>query len=236
MTPETFHAVIEATWPAAETMPQGPWTIRNGQGGGKRVSAATARQPVTAADLPLAEAEMRALGQTPLFLIRNGDLGLDAMLEGYGYDVVDPVNMYAGPIDSIAVPPPHATSFAIWEPLAIQLEIWAEGGIGPARIDVMRRASFPKTSILVRDGQRPAATAFCAMHDGVAMIHALEVRASCRRRGMGRHAVQQAAIWARANGATRMTALCTQANQGSNALFASLGLTPVGQYHYRIKT
>jgi len=150
--------------------------------------------------------------------------------------VVDPVNMYAGPIDAIAVPPPHATSFAIWEPLAIQLEIWAEGGIGPARIDVMRRASFPKTSILVRDGQRPAATAFCAMHDGVAMIHALEVRASCRRRGMGRHAVHQAAIWARANGATRMTALCTQANEGSNALFASLGLTPVGQYHYRIKT
>jgi GNAT superfamily N-acetyltransferase len=114
--------------------------------------------------------------------------------------------------------------------------MWAEGGIGPARIAVMRRAAFPKTAILVRDGQRPAATAFCAIHDDVAMVHALEVRANCRRRGMGRHAMQQAALWAQSNGANWIAAACTRANAGANALYASLGMACVGQYHYRIKT
>lgn len=235
MTPERLYAVIEATWPAAEAMPHGPWTIRDGQGGGKRVSAATARQPVTAADLRVAEDAMQALGQTPLFMIRAGESALDALLEGYGYQVIDPVNIYAGAAAPLAVAPPQATAFALWEPLAIQLDIWAEGGIGPARIEVMRRASFPKTAILLRDGQRAAATAFCAIHDGIAMIHALEVRAPCRRRGMGRNAVAQAAIWAQANGADRVAAVCTRANTGANALYASLGMACVGQYHYRIK-
>ena len=33
--------VLHATWPAAETRRAGPWTLRRGDGGGSRVSAAT---------------------------------------------------------------------------------------------------------------------------------------------------------------------------------------------------
>ena len=64
---ETLYGVIDATWAPAAMTQAGPWTIREGQGGGQRVSAATANGPVTEADLPQAEAAMRALGQTPLF-------------------------------------------------------------------------------------------------------------------------------------------------------------------------
>lgn len=235
MTPEHLDAVAQATWPPAAMQTVGPWTIRDGQDGGKRVSAATARQPVTADKLPLAEDAMQALGQTPLFMVRHGDDALDTMLGDAGYQVIDPVNIYAAPLANLAKPPPHATTFTIWEPLAIQLDMWAAGGIGPSRIKVMQRATMPKTSVFARDGQRPAATGFAAIHDGTAMVHALEVTPSCRRRGMGRHVIQKAAIWAQDHGASHVAALCTQDNTGANALYASLGMALVGQYHYRIQ-
>jgi len=236
MTPAQLYAVVAATWPAARTLECGAWTIRDGQGGGKRVSAATARaRIITADDLPAAESAMLDLGQTPLFMIRAGDEALDTLLAGAGYAVIDPVNIHLAPVTDLNAPQPHSTSFAIWEPLAIQIDMWAQGGIGPGRVAVMRRAQCPKTSILARDGQRAAATAYVGLHDGIAMVHALEVAPHCRRRGMGRRVMLRAAGWARENGATHIAAVCTQQNTAANALYASLGMALVGQYHYRIK-
>ncbi len=236
MTPDidTLYRVVDHTWPAASVTRAGPWTIREGQGGGQRVSAATVHAPVTAADLPQAETAMRALGQTPLFMVRQGEEALDAMLAARGYDVVDPVNAYAGPVEMLTRDPlPPVTAFTIWEPLAIQRDIWAAGGIGPGRIDVMRRAAGHKTSLFGRVQNRPAATGFVAIHDRIAMIHALEVLARNRGQGLGRHLTCKAAIWALAHGATHISALCTKANTAANRLYASLGLRLVGKYHYR---
>ena len=41
--------------------------------------------------------------------------------------------------------------------------------------------------------------------------------------------------WAAAQGATHLSVLCTNANDAANALYSSLGMELVGQYHYRIK-
>ncbi|MRU16047.1 GNAT family N-acetyltransferase [Roseovarius sp. A21] len=238
MTPDTrtLYAVTEATWPPARAWRLGPWTIRDGAGGGKRVSAATAEGAVSTSDLEQAEVAMRELGQTPLFMIRQGDEALDAMLADQGYSIIDPVNLYVGPVAPLTQDPPaRATAYAIWEPLEIQTDIWAEGGIGPARIAVMQRAQGPKTAILTRNGQHPAGVAFTAIHDGIAMLHALEVRAEDRLTGQGRNATKQAALWAAQHGAEYLATLCTQENTGANALYTSLGMACVGQYHYRIK-
>lgn len=158
---KTLYAVTEATWPAAEMFDAGPWTLRDGKGGGKRVSAATLREPGTPVGrdaLPEAEAKMRKMGQDLLFMIRHGDESLDAMLRAAGYDVIDPVNMYVCPVDTLtAEDPPPVTTFDLWEPMAIQMDIWKEGGIGPARIDVMRRVEGPRrrSSGGPRTGPRP---------------------------------------------------------------------------------
>ncbi|WP_421998447.1 GNAT family N-acetyltransferase [Roseovarius confluentis] len=235
----TLYAVTEATWPAAEMFDAGPWTLREGRGGGKRVSASTLREPgkpVTRDALPEAEEKMREMGQDLLFMIRHGDESLDAMLRAAGYDVIDPVNMYVCPVATLtAEDPPPVTTFDLWEPMAIQKDIWKEGGIGPARVDVMRRVEGPKTSLFGRTENRPAATGFVAISDGVAMIHALEVRKGERRGGLGRHLTHHAAHWAAGQGATHVSVLCTIANDAANALYSSLGMTLVGQYHYRIK-
>lgn len=233
---ERLYDVTEATWPPARVERIGPVVIREGRGGGKRVSAATAAGTVTVADLTAAEAAMRALDQTPLFQIRAGDAALDALLEARGYRIVDPVTLHAAPVAALTGErPPRVSTFAVWEPLEIMREIWAEGGIGPARIAVMERVREVKTGLFGRHRDQPAATGFTAIHDGIAMVHALEVRAAHRRAGMGRLMMLQAAHWAAVQGAGTLSVICTQANLAANGLYAAMGFVPVGSYHYRQK-
>jgi GNAT superfamily N-acetyltransferase len=232
---KTLYDVLEATWPAATMHRAGPWMIREGLGGGKRVSAATAEADVTEDDITTAEAEMRALGQDALFMLRPEDSVLDQMLNQRGYRVIDPVDLYALPVDTLTQERlPLVTAFHIWPPLAIMPDLWAEGGIGPARLAVMNRVTVPKTAILTRQTDQPAGVGFVAIHDGVAMVHAIEVTPKLRRQGVGTKILRGAAEWAQDNGATHLALAVTCANTGANALYASLGMSVVGHYHYRI--
>lgn len=236
MTPDLaqLYDVIDGTWPAAETRQLGRILLRRGDGGGQRVSAATALGPVTPQDIDAAEAAMQTMEQPRLFQIRAGDDSLDTMLADRGYVIVDPVNLYLALVDGVATRrPPPVTAFCVWEPLAIQIDIWAKGGIGPGRLAVMHRAKGPKTSILGRLNDHPGGTAFVAIHNGIAMVHAVEVLPHQRKQGMAGWFMRLAAFWARDNGASHIAVVCTQANTAANALYASLGMALVGQYHYR---
>ena len=231
----TLYRVTDISWPAAAQHRAGPWTIRDGRGGGQRVSAATADGDWQPADIALAEGAMRALGQTPLFMVRAGEDRLDAALAAQGYRIKDPVVLYAAPAAQIATRrPPPVTAFTVWPPLATQAEIWAQGGIGPGRLAVMERAPDPKTTLLGRADDRPAGTVYVGSGLGCAMIHALEVAAAHRRKGLARHLTVAAAFWALDQGLDWLTLVTTRANAASNALYTSLGMTPVGEYHYRI--
>ena len=140
--------VCEATWPPASQKALGAWTIREGRGGGNRVSAATEAWPVTDADLPVAEKAMRALGQVPLFQIREGDHKLDALLESHGYTVRDPVNLWAVATSRLTTTPiPRGTVYTMWPPLELVRDIWIDGNVGPPRLAVMERAKCEKTAI-----------------------------------------------------------------------------------------
>ena len=232
----TLYDVIDGTWPAAQMRQLGPVLLRHGAGGGQRVSAATALGSLTASDIMAAEAAMQEMDQPRLFQIRqhDNDRLLDAELAARGYVIVDPVNLYVAPVQAlVAKRPPPVTTFCLWEPLAIQVDIWAKGGIGPARLAVMERAKGPKTAILGRLNDHPGGTAFVAIHNGVAMVHAVEVLPHQRKQGMASWFMHQAAIWAEQQGGQHLSVVCTTANIGANALYASLGMSLVGQYHYR---
>ena len=230
-----LYDTIDATWPAARMIHDGPWTLRQGLGGGSRVSAASANGPVTEADIDRAEEAMRAMEQKQLFQVRPGDAALDALLEARGYQVMDPVIAYACPVEMLTdVPVPRVTVLPVWEPLAIMREIWASGGIGPARLAVMERAQGPKTGLLARYNDKPGGAAFVAMDQGVAMLHALEILPHQRQQGLAKWMMRGAAFWAAANGGTILSVVCTRANDGANALYSSLGMSVVGAYHYRI--
>lgn len=181
----------------------------------------------------MAETEMGKLGQPPLFMIRKGEDALDDLLKARNYACVDPVVMYTLPVARLTdVPIPRVTAFHLWEPLAIMREIWAAGGVGPARLAVMARART-KTAILSRWKEKPGGVAFAAVHDGVCMVHAVEVLHHQRSQGVAQWMMRAAAFWAQSQGATQMAVLCTEANAPANRLYQALGFAPAGGYHYR---
>ncbi|MGB7318716.1 MAG: GNAT family N-acetyltransferase [Planktotalea sp.] len=232
---EALYDVCGFTWPAAAETRVGPWMIRDGQGGGQRVSAAT-REGEGDWDFDAAEAAMSKLGQPKLFMVRQGETELDAELELRGYQIKDPVNFYACPIAHLTdVDIPRVTAFTLWEPLQIMRDIWAAGGIDDARYHVMQRSTCTKTALLGRWNDQPAGTGYVAIYGGTAMVHALEILEHQRGMGVGKWMMRRAAVWAEEQGAGMMSVICTQANDAANALYTSLGMTLIGRYHYRIK-
>jgi GNAT superfamily N-acetyltransferase len=117
----------------------------------------------------------------------------------------------------------------------VQEEIWVAGGIGPARLAIMHRAEGPKTSLFGRVNDRPAGTAFIAVHGKVAMLHALEITPRARRKGLAGVMMRAGADWAVAQDADTIAVLVTRDNAPAQGLYASLGLKPVEKYHYRVK-
>lgn len=228
-----LFAAADHTWPAARIWQEGPFTLRDGQGGGQRVSAATADGPVGAAALEKAEAAIRARGARPLFQMRGDSAAFDALLDARGYIIKDPTLIYMAPVEMLTDKPiPRVTAFALWPPLAIMAEIWATDGIGPARLAVMARAAV-KTGLLARWNERPAGAGFAGVHKNICMVHGLVVLPEHRRQGVADWMMRRAAFWGQAQGATHISVLCVSANEGANALYRALGFSQVGSYHYR---
>jgi GNAT superfamily N-acetyltransferase len=229
--------VITATWPPAATVTAGPFTVPDGAGGGQRVCAARLSDPhasdATEPQIDAALDALSALGQAPLFMVLDHQRALDTRLAARGWHVRDPTLALASDATALAAPPPPVSCFTPWPPLAIQTEIWAAGGIGPARLAVMDRAVQPKTTLFGRIADRPAGTAFVAIHGEAAMIHALEILPPYRRKGLAAIMMRAAADWAVTQGAARVATLVTAQNRPARGLYAFLGFDCVGQYHYR---
>lgn len=233
--PKLFEAQ-EATWPPASRQNVGPWCIREGRGGGKRVSATTAEGTVAENDISAAEAAMAALGQPLLFMVRPDEAALDALLAARGYAVVDPVTVLSAPVADIACePPPPVSAFAVWEPLAIMEELWTENGIGPARRAVMARVKGPKTAVLGRQNDRAAGVAFAAIHREACFVHAVVVAETHCRKGTAINMMRAAALWAQDQGVSSLNVLVTEENRAARNLYASLNMVNVGHYFYRMK-
>lgn len=232
---QDIYEVLEATWPAARRVTDGPWVIREGCGGGKRVSAATTDETITPEDLRTMETAMERLSQPPLVMVRDGKEKLDTILADAEYKREDPTYFYAAPVKEIAGPLPDLSAIPHWPWLAITAEIWDKGGIGPQRRAIMERVNGPKTLFLARSSDTPAGAAFVAAHKKTAMIHAIEIAPKYRRQGAARNIMRAAANWAQNMGATTLALAVTEQNTAARALYTSLGLCVVGKYHYRAK-
>lgn len=228
-----FAEAFETTWPAAEYADTGGFRVGRGLGAGGRVSSARVIGPWTADDIAAVEDISRNWDQPPMFRVLDEDAPLAAALQQAGYRSEKPTVNMSAPLDGLTdIPIPPVTTFSVWPPLAIQREIWVAGNIGPARQAVMDHADLPKTSILGRTNDRAAGTGFVAIANQVAMIHAVEVRAEWRRRGLAGWMIREAAFWARDNGATRMGLAVTRANTGAIAAYRGLGFQEVAAYSY----
>ncbi len=213
-------AALAATWPPAAATRDGALTLRDGAGGGSRVSAASLAPGWTGADIDRLVAAMPA----PLVRVAD-DPRLDAALAARGFVRHDPSVIMAGAVAA----GPEEDVVRRWPPDGVAL--WAAQGIGAARLAVMHRAPGPKTVLAAGD----MAAAFVACHGGWAVLHALVVAPAARRRGWGRRLTQAAAGFGRDHGAGGLALAVTVANAPARALYAALGLEEVGRYHYRLR-
>lgn len=239
MTLADLMPVLAATWPASETQTVGRFTVPASDPGGNRVSAArltdASATTATAEDVAKACDAMRAQGRAPLFQVLDHQTPLSDLLDAQGYTARDHTDAMVIRAADLAATPPPVTAFTIWPPLAIQTELWEAGGITAPRRAIMARATCPKTSLFGRITDKPAGAAFIGVHGDIAMLHALEIAPIGRRKGLATHMMRTAAKWAAESEATWLTILVTQQNDAAWGLYASLGLKPVGTYHYREK-
>lgn len=224
-------AALEATWGEAAREQHAGWSLSTNHCGGKRISAARAVEQ--GAQIDAACDWMTARGLRPLFQLTPDMGALDADLAARGFEMCDPTWLYAAPVDALAEAPPPVRLFSLWPPLQIMREIWAEAGIGPARLEIMTRASMPKTALLARHADRPAGVAFVALAGQIAMLHALEVHPRAQRQGVGALMLRGAAHWAHGQGAEVLALAVTKANLAGCALYERCGMARVGAYHYR---
>jgi len=231
-----LYETVDATWPAAAFGRAGPWLIRDGRGGGKRVSAATLESDFFPPDIAVGEVAMSALGQTPLFMVRQNEDDLDRALEHQGYSIIDPVSLYACQVGALTMNRFTAGGGTTqWPPTGVAKEIWAKGDIGPGRLEVMNRAKGEKSVILAQINGATVGVGFAAIAAGIAMVHAIEVTPGLRRRGVGTTILHLAADWATKNGCDYVSLVVTDANRPANALYSKLGMSLIGSYHYRTK-
>lgn len=224
---------FEDTWPAADHADAGGFRVGRGLGAGGRVSSARAAGPWVPGDIAAAEAVHRAWNQPPVFRVPDGDAALTDALHDAGYRRDTPTAIMAAPVSVLADRPiPSLKTFAVWPPLAIQRDIWAAGNIGPARQAVMERVTGPRISVLGRVDDRAAGAAFAALCGDVAMVHAVEVLAPFRRRGLAGWMMRQAALWAQEEGATRIALAVSRANAAARAAWDGLGFAEVAGYAY----
>lgn len=231
---DTYFAAFEATWPAAHSEQIGPFTYRDGAGGGSRVSAATLNDTGQEADLTPIEARFARDHRPPLFQIRDGQDGFDRQLDRAGYRIFDASLCLSAPIDALPEPD-WTTTMTAWPPVALQREFWAKSGIGPERLAVMSRVSGPKTTLFSRIDQTPAGTCFVASHGEIAVLHALDVPPELRRNGIAARLIALAAHWAQTQGARTVAVQVTDANTAARALYDGLGFRHIARYHYRTK-
>ena len=230
-----FLKFLADTWPPKKIIKFGSWTIRIGDGAGKRASAISLEGTWEETSFRKLKDLLRKLGKSEIFMIYQSDSLFEKELDKLNYQVFDKSYIFEIPVtELIKSKPPPISMFSIWPPLHIQKELWNSNGIGWQRQSVMNRASQIKTSILGRWSDNPVASAFIAKSGNVAFLHALVVDENFRQQGVAKALMRHAGQWAHKHNCSKLMVVTTEANVAATSLYTSLEFQLVNKYHYRI--
>lgn len=248
---ETLISALEATWPPAGTREVADCRIRTAPGAGSRVnSIRPLRYDLDDAAIEAAEREAVALAGAPLWALPDGEGAPDgardlaARIADRGYERFDEslfLTAEAGALLDAASSRAKTRKgdaelgkLTIRCPLAAVDRIWSAGGTGPERQAVMQRTKGPAEIFGGRLGHRLSGLCFAAVDPdtGIAFVHALEVDATARGKGVGPTLMATAARFAQKHGAGTLAVAVRGANESGQALFRGLGMARQGGYVY----
>lgn len=232
------RAAVRA-WPAGETRDIDGWLWRFSGGGSQRANSVSAlhyRGSNVECSIDEVERLYRARGAPVRFQVGfpiSEPVDLDARLEARGYVIHDPVTTLVKPVDPVAVPADVALS-------ETPSEGWVSvylGNISPDRrpfaAAILARVPAPRVfAAACRDGV-VAATALGVRHEDAVIAECVGTAVSARRQGAASAVMQALEAWAEGQGARTIGLQAVTTNMPAQDLYAALGYTAAGTYHYR---
>lgn len=224
-------AAIRATWPPSALGTIGPFDLPAERAGTRRATSARLRPGAAAAADDVAAVEAARPG-TVFGTIDGAEDALAALLRARGYAEGGISDLMAGPVAPLLGDLPPVSGFAHWPPLAICGALWDAHGNDAVRRAPMHRAPGPRAALVLRHADRAAGALFCAVHDGLAVLHMVLTLPQFRRQGVGHVGLRHAAHWAAGAGATHLVLPVESSNAAAIALYRRAGLERRGGYRY----
>lgn len=229
-------------WPALRQILYGDWLLRFAGGVSRRANSVNPLRPDAqdrGLELAVCEAAYRAQGlpahfRLPFLL----DGALDKRLDRAGYTAEGETVTLLAPIGEVAaaadpqveiLPRPGAAWLAAMATLQRRDQSWAD-----TYARILEALPLPAAFALLREGGRPGAAAYGALHDGLLCYVSVVTDPLLRGRGLGRRLLSAINAWGVAAGAEAACLQVAAANSPGRALYASLGLRrELYRYHYR---
>jgi N-acetylglutamate synthase len=238
----------DATWPAQENFPLGPWRLRATQGYSRRAnSVRTAGEPGGDLDwldlIAKAEAFYRQRDLPPMFHISPASVpsDLDKLLAERGYQTVMNSQVWSGdPAEvrnAMIVPRPAGQMVIREEPDDAWLRCALDEYIGRVEIrsQICRRVPKPRAFAAIMLANEPVARALSAVYDGIGWLYCMATVAEQQRRGFAAWLLHDLAQWVMDTGAETFYLQVLKDNSAAKALYSKAGFEKRYEYHYRVR-
>lgn len=241
------------TWPALQSVLMEGWVLRSAAGYTKRSNSVNPLYgPENAGEglgllrkIRLAEQYYEAAGLDCVFKITPFAIpsGLDGVLDGLGYQLVQPSSVRTLDLQALpSSPGPGNPGLQIREELN---DDWLEafGGwsaLSPASISTLRSmlsSSVLKQgyALLLKEGV-PAACGLAVIQHGYVGLYDIITAPVFRRQGLAEELLLGMLHWAGSHGADTAFLQVVKDNAGASALYDKLGFSERYSYWYRVKT
>jgi N-acetylglutamate synthase len=234
------NAAVHA-WPAGETRDVDGWLWRYSGGGSQRANSVSALH-YRGMDVERTIDEIESLydvrGAPVRFQVGfplSEPEDLDARLGARGYVIHDPVTTLVKPVNLVAMPDDVVLG-------ASPSEGWMQvylSNVTPDRRPfasaILARVPTPRVFVEVLRKGETVATALGVMHEGAVIAECVGTTASARRQGAASVAMSALEAWGSAQGARTIGLQAVTTNMPAQGLYAALGYTAAGTYHYRYR-
>ncbi len=234
------RAAVRA-WPAGETRDVDGWLWRYSGGGSQRANSVSAlHYRGTDAERTIDEIEhlFRERGAPVRFQVGfplSEPDDLDARLAARGYVIHDPVTTLVKPVAAIAMPDHVALGAS---PSESWLQVYLSN-ITPDRrpfaAAILARVPAPCIFAEVRRKGETMATALGVLHEGAVIAECVGTAVSARRQGAASAVMIALEAWGAAQDARTIGLQAVSTNMPAQGLYAALGYTAAGTYHYRYR-
>lgn len=232
------RAAVRA-WPASETREVDGWLWRYSGGGSQRANSVSAlhyrgsnvERSIDAIERLYGERGAPVRFQVGFPLSQPGDL--DQRLAARGYVIHDPVTTLVKPVVPVALPGSVRLS-------EIPSDAWMKVYLSnvssdrrPFAADILARVPGPRVFAEARRDGEAIATALGVHCEDAVIAECVGTSPAARRQGAASAAMEALEYWGAKQGALTIGLQAVTTNAPAQGLYAALGYTAAGTYHYR---